>query len=218
MFGVSFRSSDVEVLFARGSGEIPGLGIVGRPFVRSLRANLPDRRISTYAISYRALWNQTSVGAGATDLVDHIVTMAERQPKLQFVLGGYSQGAMVVYLALGGRMWTDLAAKGEYKTLPPQLSTRIKAIVLFGNPLVRFGTKMPGRYAGITRDFCNPGDPICTGGRNFLAHVTYGTNGSTERAAVFSAQKLQSRPHAAAKRVRKSPTTRFLRSLVSRRG
>lgn len=218
MFGVSFRSSDVEVVFARGSGEIPGLGIVGRPFVRSLRTNLSDNRISTYAVSYRALWNQTSVGAGATDMVDRIVTMAAQKPKLKFVLGGYSQGAMVVYLALGGRVWTDLANKGEYKTLPPQLAGRIKAIVLFGNPLVRFGAKMPGRYAALTRDFCNPGDPICTGGRNFLAHLTYGTNGSTERAAVFSAQKLRQGPNASTRRARTSPTTRFLRGLVTRRG
>ena len=198
MFELSFMRRDVEVIFARGSGEMPGLGIVGRPFARALRASLPGQRVSTYAVSYKAHWNQTSVGAGATDLVDRIEAMAKRYPKLKFVLGGYSQGAMVVYLALGGRMWTDLAQRGEYKVLPARLAPRIKAIALFGNPLVRWGAGVPRRYAGITREFCNPGDPICTSGRNFLAHLTYGANGSTQKAAIFSAQRV--RPAEAARR------------------
>lgn len=188
---LSFLRRDVELVFARGSGEIPGLGIVGGPFARALRRNLPDRRVGAYAVRYRAHWNQTTVGAGATDLVDRVVAMAKRYPKLEFVLGGYSQGAMVVYLALGGRMWTDLAVPGEYKTLPTQLAPRIRAIALFGNPLVRWGVRMPRRYASITRDFCNPGDPFCTSGRNFIAHLTYGANGSTQRAATFSAQRIR---------------------------
>ncbi|MET0342600.1 MAG: cutinase family protein [Polyangiales bacterium] len=191
---------DVELVFARGSGEIPGLGIVGRPFARALRRSLPDRRVGAYAVRYRAHWNQTTVGAGATDLVDHIVELARRHPKMQFVLGGYSQGAMVVYLALGGRVWTDLAVRGEYKTLPAQLAPRIKAIALFGNPLVRWGARMPGRYASITRDFCNAGDPVCSSGRNFIAHLTYGTNGSTDRAATFSAQRVRPAVRSAARR------------------
>ena len=107
-----------------------------------------------------------------------------------FVLGGYSQGAMVVYLALGGRIWTDLALRGDYKTLSPRFAPRIKAIVLFGNPLVRWGAHVPARYRNITREYCNPGDPVCTPGRNFIAHLTYGANGSTDKAATFSAQRV----------------------------
>jgi len=191
MLALNIMRRDVAVIFARGSGELPGLGIVGRPFVRAVRASLRDKCVSGHAVSYRALWNQTSVGAGATDLVDRVVSMAKRYPKLKFVLGGYSQGAMVVYLALGGRIWTDLAMRGEYKTLPPRLAPRIKAVVLFGNPLVRWGAQVPRRYASITREFCNPGDPVCTSGRNYLAHLTYGANGSAQRAATFSAQRIQ---------------------------
>jgi cutinase len=182
------RSGDVEVIFARGSGELPGLGIVGRPFFRALRANLRDARATAYAVDYAAHWNQGAVGAGATNLVERLVMRAKEEPHLRFVLGGYSQGAMVVHLALGGSLWGRLVARGSYKTIPPALAPRVSAVVLFGNPLARYGARIPAAYADRTQQFCNPGDPVCTRGRNYLAHLRYG--GSAREAAAFSAARV----------------------------
>ena len=114
---LSILRRDVEVIFARGSGELPGLGIVGGPFARALRKSLPDRRVGTYAVRYRAHWNQTTIGAGATDLVDRVVAMARRHPKLEFVLGGYSQGRWSCTSRWEGACGGP-AVRGEYKTLP----------------------------------------------------------------------------------------------------
>lgn len=192
MVGRRTRGSDVEVIFVRGSGEVPGLGIVGRPFLRAFRANYREGRVTAYAVSYAAHWNQGSVGAGATDLVERLVTRAEQEPNLRFVLGGYSQGATAVQLALGGSVWQRLVARDSYKTIPPQLAPRVSAVVLFGNPLARYGARIPAPYADRTRQFCNPGDPVCTSGRNYLAHLTYGSS-AREAGALSAARAAEAR-------------------------
>ena len=188
MFGRSVRGSDVEVIFARGSGEMPGLGLVGRPFFRAFRASLRNGRATAYGVNYAAHWNQGSVGAGATDLVERLVMRAEQEPGLRFVLGGYSQGAMAVQLALGGSLWQRFVARDSYKTIPAQLAPRVIAVVLFGNPLARYGARIPAPYADRTHQFCNPGDPVCTHGRNYLAHLTYGS--SAREAGTISAARV----------------------------
>ncbi|WP_207309270.1 cutinase family protein [Rhodococcoides fascians] len=64
--------SDVDVSFARGTGELPGLGITGTPFVDSLASQLSDRSVSTYAVDYAADFTQASAGPGSRDLVAHL--------------------------------------------------------------------------------------------------------------------------------------------------
>lgn len=54
--------SDVDVSFARGTGEFPGLGITGRPFVDSLVTRLGGRSVGTYAVNYAADVTQASAG------------------------------------------------------------------------------------------------------------------------------------------------------------
>jgi len=183
--------SDVEVIFARGSGEIPGLGIVGRPFFRAIRAHLRGMKVSAYAVDYAASWNQSSAAAGATNLVEYLVEVANRCPHTRFVLGGYSQGASVVNIALGTRAAPLLAGGTPYKTIPRELVSRIKAVVLFGNPARRYGGRVGGPWANRTREFCNEGDPVCTTGRNYFAHLTYGYNGSAHEAGKFSASLVR---------------------------
>src|ERR1700712_4229497 len=45
---------DVEVIFARGSGEAPGVGGVGQSFVDDLRSTLGPRTVDVYPVDYAA--------------------------------------------------------------------------------------------------------------------------------------------------------------------
>ena len=45
---------DVEVVFARGSGEAPGVGGIGQPFIDALRSDLGNRSLTVYAVNYPA--------------------------------------------------------------------------------------------------------------------------------------------------------------------
>src|ERR1700675_4940985 len=92
---------DVEVVFARGSGEPPGLGQVGGPFVDALRPEIGARSPGVYAVNYEASTDFSSpdfpksVVEGIRDAGNHIQSMAANCPKTREVLGGYSQGAAV---------------------------------------------------------------------------------------------------------------------------
>lgn len=71
----------VEVIFARGSGELPGLGIVGGPLVSQIKAKLQGPQVSSYAVNYLADVAQTSGGAGASDTTNHLVQVADCCPR-----------------------------------------------------------------------------------------------------------------------------------------
>jgi cutinase len=179
---------DVEVVFARGSGELPGLGITGTPFVSSLKSQLSGKSVRSYAVNYAADLAQTSAGPGATDMTNRVTTVAAQCPNTSFVLGGYSQGASVTDISIGIR-----TVLGTGRTIPTSLAPRVKAVVVFGNPLALSGgriTTMSPLYGSKAREFCNLGDPVCAGGFNVLAHLTYGTNGSTTQGAQFAASRV----------------------------
>ena len=181
--------SDVHVVFARGSGELPGLGIVGTPFVDSLRSQLRGKSVSVYPVNYLADLLQTSAGAGATDMTRNVRSVAQRCPNTQFVIGGYSQGASVTDIAIG--IPTVL---GIGETIPRELAPRVAAVVVFGNPLRLFGQTIPRAsqlYGSKAFDDCNFGDPVCAGGVNALAHLTYGIDGSTTEGARFAAARIR---------------------------
>lgn len=177
--------SDVDVSFARGTGETAGLGTVGRPFVSSLTADLSGRTVSSYAVDYAANSSQSSAGPGATDLTNHVTSLAASCPNTQFVLGGYSQGATVVDIALGISTGTSTGT-----AIPTSLAPRVKAVVVFGNPLglqrqtIATASTL---YGPRSRDYCNAGDPVCGNGSNISAHLAYASNGSTTDGAQFAA-------------------------------
>ncbi|ALV38068.1 cutinase family protein [Streptomyces sp. CdTB01] len=179
---------DVEVVFARGTGEAPGLGITGTPLVNGLKSALPGKTVSSYAVDYAANFSQTSAGPGATDMTDRVKTIASDCPATAFVLGGYSQGGSVTDIALG--IPTRL---GTGRTIPPQLADRVRAVVVFGNPLRLSGRTIASAsdlYGAKAKEFCNTGDPVCGNGRNSAAHLTYHLNGSVEQGARFAAGKI----------------------------
>lgn len=181
--------SAVDVSFARGTGEAAGLGIVGRPFTTSLTSDLSGRTVSTYAVNYAANSSQSSAGPGSVDLVNHVTSVAAACPATVFVLGGYSQGATVVDNAIGLR--TSSSSSGA--VLPAALAPRVKAIVVFGNPLGLQRQTIEtasATYGSKAKSFCNSGDPVCGGGFNFAAHLQYATNGTTTTGAQFAAAKV----------------------------
>ncbi|SQE00345.1 Cutinase [Parafrankia sp. Ea1.12] len=180
--------SDVEVVFARGSGELPGLGITGGPFVNAVKQNLPGKTVASYAVNYAADYAQTSAGPGATDMTRHVKATAAACPNTKFVLGGYSQGASVTDISIGIPTFLDL---GE--TIPKELAPRVAAVVVFGNPLALTAGKITTAsplYGPKAKEYCNLGDPVCASGFNFFAHIMYGFDGSAADGGKFAASKV----------------------------
>jgi cutinase len=178
--------TDIHVVFARGTLELPGLGIVGGPFVDAVRLNSLGRSVSAYAVNYAASITQLSAGAGATDMTNHVIQYARECPLSKIILGGYSQGASVTDIAVG--IPTLL---GTGRTIPAELGSRITAVAVFGNPLRLFGQQLPTANLALLlkgQDICNAGDPVCGGGVNVLAHLTYGFNGATANAGRRAAE------------------------------
>ncbi|MDT5129115.1 MAG: cutinase, partial [Mycobacterium sp.] len=63
---------DVEVVFARGTGEPPGVGGVGQAFVDSVRAQSGGRSVDVYAVNYPASSDFADRLAFAGTVVDGI--------------------------------------------------------------------------------------------------------------------------------------------------
>lgn len=186
--------TDIDISFARGSGEPQGFGIVGRPLVTALTSQLSGYTVSSYAVVYGADLSQTSAGPGSTDLVNHITSVAAACPDTRFVLGGYSQGATVVDKALGIR--TSGGDTGS--AIPAALAGRVSAVTVFGNPLGLQGgatiASSSSVYGARSADYCNTSDSVCgsqpkngTG-----SHTSYPSNGSIAAAAQFAATLVRS--------------------------
>jgi cutinase len=180
--------SDVEVAFARGTNQPPGFGRVGDAFLRAFLAGVPGRTVGLYAVNYPAD-SQQDFGVGANDLTRHVTAVAATCPKTTFVLGGYSQGAMVIAAAIGVPM-----SGAPTDVLPARLSTQVAAVVVFGNPLGSRGRSIdtagtPFRARSV--EFCDRDDPVC-GRRGPLpgSHRGYPDNGATDQAAAFAVGHL----------------------------
>lgn len=177
---------DVEVVFARGTTEPPGVGGIGQAFVDSLRAQLGERSLGVYAVNYPASRDfSRSTTAGADDTSAHVQSMARNCPATRMVLGGYSQGAGVI----------DLATHD----LPAPVANHVAAAALFGGPSSSFADSLsPGplpqvapQYAAKTIDLCVPNDPICfEGGWDMGAHGAYIQSGMVNEAASFAAARI----------------------------
>jgi cutinase len=122
-------------------------------------------------------------------------------PTTKMVLGGYSQGAMVI----------DQITIAQFpiagfvpETLSADQANRVAALALFGNPSDRYlggpvSTVSPW-YGAKAIDLCAPGDPICTPGGGLslpthdemfsAAHLSYPNSGMPGQAAAFVASHL----------------------------
>jgi cutinase len=182
----------VEVVFARGRLEPPGVGALGNAFIGALRSKT-NKNIGVYAVNYPA---DNQVDVGANDMSGHIQYMMGSCPDTRLVLGGYSLGAAVtdVVLALPFDFFTFKSP------LPPGADQHIAAVALFGNGTQWVGpiTNFNPVYADRTIDLCHGADPICnpadpdTWQNNWPAHLAnaYIQAGMPNQAANFVAARL----------------------------
>lgn len=180
--------SDVEVVFARGTSEPPGVGRVGQALANALQARLPGRTVSTYGVSYPATYDFLAATDGANDATARITTLAQQCPSTRVVLGGYSQGAAVVDM-LGGLPPLGDRVGLVGSALPTGSVGNVAAVAVFGNPSAKFGRPINTSpvVGGRGIDLCSDGDPICSNGRNPFAHTNYETSVHIETAADFAA-------------------------------
>lgn len=177
---------DVEVVFARGTHEPPGLGRVGDGLVSALRGRT-SRSVGAYAVNYPASYDFGRAADGANDASGHIMWMVENCPATRLVLGGYSQGAAIIDIVAAA----PVPGFGFTAPLPPEAADHVAAIAVFGNPSSKIGQPLTNSpvYGFKTIDLCTDGDPVCSPGRMFSAHSGY-TPGMTNQAAAFVAGLL----------------------------
>jgi cutinase len=179
---------DIEVVFARGTSEAPGLGLPGGAFVDSLRSKVGGRSVGSYAVNYPATYDFLAAANGANDASGHIQYMIGACPGTRLVLGGYSQGAAVIDVIAA----VPVPAVGFNNPLPPDAPEHVAAIAIFGNPSAKLGLPLTTSPVWGSRsiDLCNGDDPICqTDGESVAAHKAY-AGGPTNQAANFVAGLL----------------------------
>jgi cutinase len=177
--------SDIEVVFARGTTEPPGVGRVGQAFINSLRNQVGGRSIGVYAVDYPASYDFLAAANGANDASAHIQGTMNDCPNTRIVLAGYSQGAAVIDVIAA----VPFPAIGFNNPLPPDAPDHIAAIAAFGNPTAKLGLPITASpvYGPRSIDLCAGGDPVCSDGDDVAAHSSYSTNGMTSQAAGFVA-------------------------------
>jgi hypothetical protein len=198
---------DVEVAFARGSAEPPGVGGIGQAFVDAMRAQVGGKSIDVYPINYPASTDFASgidfaltVVAGIRDAADHIQATAANCPSTRIVLGGFSQGAVVAGFVTSAVIPDGVPAALVPQPMPPEVADHVAAVALFGEPSDNFmrdagaPTVVIGPlYVPKTISLCADGDTICNGappGPPNGAHGSYGVNGMVNQAAEFAAKRL----------------------------
>jgi cutinase len=199
----------VEVVFARGTNEAPGVGATGQAFVDALNARLPGKTVDVYAVNYPASLNFGQAADGIVDASTKIEAVAASCPNTKIVLGGYSQGA-----AVAGYTTTDTVPAGfalpagVTGPMPAAIAPHVAAVVLFGTPDAWFLNLVDHNappmtigqlYSPKTLQLCATGDPVCfPGGLDRSAHSSYKDNGMADQAADFAARQLGAPAPAAA--------------------
>lgn len=185
--------SDVEVVFARGTGEAPGIGRVGQALVDQLGPRIAPRSLGVYGVNYPAGLNFLTTAEGANDAAGHIAWLADQCPGTQVVLGGFSQGAAAVSMLAGVPPIGDrIGLIGSAPALPPYSADRVAAVAVFGNPGNRFGTPLSGtgQFADGPSTCAVRGPDLCRGWRLRAAHSAYELPPYPDQAAGFIAGRL----------------------------
>jgi cutinase len=192
---------NIEVVFARGTFEGPGVGATGQAFVDALNARLPGNTVDVYAVNYPASLDFGQAADGIVDASSKIETIAASCPNTKIVLGGYSQGAAVAGYTTTDTVPAGLALPaGITGPMPPAIAAHVAAVVLFGTPDTWFLNLVDHSappitigqlYTAKTLQLCATGDPVCfPGGLDRAAHSSYKNNGMADQAADFAARRL----------------------------
>lgn len=193
--------ADVEVVFARGTFEAPGIGATGQAFVDALKDRLPGKSVSVYAVNYPASLDFAQAATGIADASNRIQAVAAQCPDTEIVLGGYSQGAAVAgYTTTSNLPAGYTLPAGISGPMPPATASHVAAVALFGTPeswVVNLADRnappitIGQPYVAKTVQLCATGDPVCfPGGLDRAAHSAYKTNGMAAQAADFVARQV----------------------------
>ncbi|UXA07325.1 cutinase family protein [Mycobacterium sp. SMC-2] len=194
----SAQCPDVQVVFARGTGEPPGVGPTGQAFVDSLHSRVGSRSFDVYPVNYPAS-DQWDTGIdGIRDAGAHVNSMARECPNTRMVLGGYSQGAAVMGFVTSPAVPDGVDPNTVPKPLDPSVADHVSSVVLFGTPNVRamnFLGEPPvvigPAYQSKTIKVCATEDPVCSDGMNFAAHNTYADDGAMiDKGVAFASSHL----------------------------
>ena len=198
---------DVEVVFARGTSEPPGVGGVGQAFVDALRSQAGGKSVDVYPVNYPAsadfgsgIQFAQTVIAGISDAANHVQATAANCPKTRIVLGGFSQGAVVSGFVTSAVVPQGVPAALVPAPMPPQVADHVAAVTLFGKPSDQFMHDVGAPpvvigplYVPKTIDLCADGDTVCNGappGPPGAAHILYTVNGMVNQAATFAVNRL----------------------------
>lgn len=202
---------DVELVFARGTGEAPGVGGVGQSYVDALRTQLGPRSLDVYAVDYAASddFNNReefarTVADGVRNAGEHVQSTAANCPGTKIVLGGYSQGAIVAGYVTADQAPAGVPASMAPGPLPSSVANNVAAVTLFGTPSPEFlrqydapDLTIGSNYVAKTLKLCAQGDGICDGtpgGQPGFAHISYGFNGMTTEAATYATDRIAPAP------------------------
>lgn len=195
--------SDVDVIFARGTFEPPGVGVTGQAFVDALQARLAPKTVEVTPVDYPASLDfANGAGAGVADASRQVTAAVARCPKTDIVLGGYSQGAAVSGYVTSDSVPTNFPLpEGITGPMPPEVARHVSAVVLFGTPSAGFlnflvrdapPIEVGHLYTAKTVELCAAEDPVCSpSGNDRGAHGAYASNGMTDQAADFTARAIQ---------------------------
>ena len=188
--------SDVEVIFARGTTEAPGVGGIGQSFVDAVRSKVAPKSVSVYAVNYPASTDFPTGVIGINDASAHIQSTAANCPNTKMVLGGYSQGAAVIGFVTADQIPAGSPA-GAPSPMPLSVADHVAAVALFGKPSPKFMSAVEEptvtigpAYAAKLTDLCVPGDPVCSDGGSVANHGRYVPTGLVDQAAAFAAARV----------------------------
>jgi hypothetical protein len=201
---------DVQLVFARGTGEPPGVGGIGQAYVDALRAQLGPKTLDVYPVNYPAssafgdrIQFARTVIDGIRDAGMKVEATAANCPDTKVVLGGFSQGAVVAGFVTAAEIPEQIPP--EYlefipKPMPDEIAEHVAAVVLIAMPSDRFMRDIGAppvvigpSYVEKTLKLCAPDDTICNGapvGGPSFAHNVYGVNGMVGEGAAFVVQRL----------------------------
>ncbi len=191
---------DVQVVFARGTAEDPGLGPTGEAFVNSLRSRIGTKSLDVYPVDYPATTEFPKAMDGIRDASARVESTAANCPDTNIVLGGFSQGAAVAGFVTANVI-PDGVPEGVPNPMPTDVAKHVAAVALFGKPNERFmrvinqpQVAIGPLYADKTVELCVPDDFVCSSGRDFNAHTQYVETGMVDQAATFTAARLATTP------------------------
>jgi hypothetical protein len=188
---------DVEVVFARGTTEPPGVGGVGQSFVDTLRSHVGAKSVRVYPVNYPATTDFPTAVDGISDAGTHVEQMAASCPNTKMVLGGYSQGAAVMGFVTENAVPDGVHLVQALQPMPAGVANHVAAVALFGKPSSQFMSiihqppvTIGPLYAPKTIELCVPNDPVCSGQGDPAAHRQYVEAGMVNQAADFAASRL----------------------------